>query len=131
VAAPYEPRSGTYLEQFFHAGDLRFPRNASDSILHVARRVPTIVDVRLDRPSVMPEIVEGCAAVLASFGADDSALLDVVFGKHGALGTLPFELPSSMAAVRRQLPDIPDDSARPLFPRGYGLSLTVESASAR
>ena len=73
----------------------------------------------------MPEIVEGCAAVLLSFGADDSALLDVAFGKHRALGTLPFELPSSMDAVKRQLPDMPDDSSTPLFPRGYGLSLTV------
>jgi beta-glucosidase len=125
VAAPYESRSGTYLEQFFHAGDLRFPRQVSDEILRIARRVPTIVDVHLDRPAVMPEIVEGCAAVLASFGADDSALLDVVFGKHRALGTLPFELPSSMDAVRHQLPDIPDDSSTPLFPRGYGLSLAL------
>ena len=125
VAAPYEPRSGTYLEQFFHAGDLRFPREISDAILQIARRVPTVVDVHLDRPAVMPEIVEGCAAVLASFGSDDSALLDVVFGNHRVLGTLPFELPSSMDAVRRQLPDVPDDSSAPLFPRGYGLSLAV------
>jgi beta-glucosidase len=123
VAAPYEHRARTYLEQFFHAGDLRFPLDVQERILHIARHVPTIVDVHLDRPAVMPEIVAGCTAVLASFGSDDAALLDVVFGEHRVLGSLPFELPSSMDAVRRQLPDLPDDSDAPLFPRGYGLSL--------
>ena len=53
----------------------------------------------------------------------DAPLLDVVFGHHRELGRLPFELPTSMDAVRRQLPDLPDDSDEPLFPRGYGLSL--------
>jgi len=79
--------------------------------------------VHLDRPAVMPELIEGCAAVLTSFGADDAALLDVVFGRHRELGVLPFELPSSMDAVLQQLPDLPDDSDAPLFPRGYGLVL--------
>jgi beta-glucosidase len=123
VTAPYDHRTGTYLEQFFHAGDLSFPPPVLERILAIARHVPTIVDVHLDRPAVMPEIVDGCTGVLASFGADDAALLDVVFGKHTMLGTLPFELPSSMEAVRHQLPDIPDDSNAPTFPRGYGLSL--------
>jgi beta-glucosidase len=123
LAAPYEPRSGSYLEQFFHAGDLRFSPTISNHVLGIASQIPTIVDVHMDRPAVIPDLVAACAAVLASFGADDAALLDVVFGHHLDLGTLPFELPSSMEAVRRQLPDVPDDSARPLFPRGYGLQL--------
>jgi beta-glucosidase len=122
VQAPFEPRSGSYLEPFFHAGDLRFPVAERDRILDVARRVPTIIDVYLDRPAVMPEIVAGCTAALGSFGAIDQALLDVVFGLHRPRATLPFELPSSMDAVRSQLPDLPDDSVDPLFPRGHGLS---------
>jgi beta-glucosidase len=96
---------------------------ARDRILAIARRVPTIVDVYLDRPAVMPEIAAGSAAVPADFGAGDRALLDVVFGAHRSLGTLPFELPSSMDAVRAQLPDLRNDSAAPLSPSGYGLSL--------
>jgi beta-glucosidase len=123
VAAPYEPRSGSYLEQFFHAGDLRFTLEERERILGIARSVPTILDVSLDRPAVMPELVAGCTAVIASFGVEDSAVLDVVFGHHRELGRLPFELPSSMDAVRGQQPDIPDDSERPLFSRGYGLDL--------
>jgi beta-glucosidase len=123
VAAPYDPRSGSYLEQFFHAGDLRFPPDESERILRIAQSVPTILDVYLDRPAVMPDLVAACTAVIGSFGVEDSAILDVVFGHHRELGRLPFELPSSMDAVRQQLPDLPDDSERPLFSRGHGLDL--------
>lgn len=123
IGAPYEPRSGSYLEQFFHAGDLRFPPDVLERIAAIADTVPTIVDVFLDRPAVMGELVEISCSVLASFGSDDSAVLDVIFGEHRELGRLPFELPSTMDAVRLQFPDRPDDSEAPLFPRGYGLSL--------
>ena len=60
-------------------------------------------------------------ALLASFGAGDRAVLDVVFGRHAPTGRLPFELPSSMGAVRAQKPDVPCDSDSPLFPFGHGL----------
>ena len=49
-------------------------------------------------------------------------MLDVVFGRHAPTGKLPFELPSSMAEVEQQLEDVPDDTANPLFPFGWGLS---------
>jgi beta-glucosidase len=127
VAAPYEPRSGSYLEQFFHAGDLRFSPDERDRILRIAQLVPTILDVYLDRPAVMPDLVAACSAVIGTFGVEDSAILDVVFGHHRVLGRLPFELPSSMDAVRQQLPDLPDDSERPLFRRGHGLDLPDNS----
>jgi beta-glucosidase len=39
-----------------------------------------------------------------------------------AKGRLPFELPSSMEAVRKQKPDVPYDSEEPLYPFGFGLS---------
>ena len=70
----------------------------------------------------MPELAAACAGLLASFGAADEAILDVVFGRFAPTGRLPFELPSSMDAVRRQLPDVPYDSESPLFPFGFGLS---------
>jgi beta-glucosidase len=48
-------------------------------------------------------------------------LLDVVFGKAKPEGKLPFELPSSMEAVRKQKADLPHDSEKPLYPYGHGL----------
>lgn len=52
----------------------------------------------------------------------DEALLDVITGRAAVRGKLPFELPSSMAAVEAQRSDVPYDSARPLYPFGFGRS---------
>jgi beta-glucosidase len=60
--------------------------------------------------------------LLADFGASDRAVLDVIFGKVKPEGKLPFELPSSMDAVRAQRTDVPRDSENPLYPFGFGLS---------
>ena len=78
--------------------------------------------IHLERPAVLPELVDACAAVLAVFGSSDEAVLDLVFGRARPEGRLPFELPSSMAAVEAQKPDVPFDSEAPLFPFGFGLS---------
>jgi beta-glucosidase len=125
LEAPYQPRDGTFLERMFHAGDLDFKGEAQARILATLSKVPTIVVITLDRPAVIPEIAERCAALLADFGASDEAVLDVIFGKFAPTGRLPFELPSSMEAVRAQNPDVPHDSAAPLFEYGYGLSYTL------
>jgi beta-glucosidase len=122
LSAPYQPREGNFLERLFHAGDLDFKEPELSRILGILERVPTIVDIYLDRPAVIPEIAERCAALLGNFGASDAAALDVVFGRHAPGGKLPFELPSSMDAVRRQKEDLPHDSENPLFRFGHGLS---------
>ena len=80
----------------------------------------TLVD--LNRPAVLTELKDMSGALAGTFGVSDEAMLDVVFGKHNPVGKLPFELPSSMAEVEAQLEDVPDDTANPLFPYGWGLS---------
>ncbi len=83
-------------------------------------RLVTLVD--LNRPAVLTELRDISGALVGTFGVSDEAMLDVVFGKHNPVGKLPFELPSSMAEVEAQLEDVPDDTANPLFPYGWGLS---------
>lgn len=122
LKAPYEPRDDRFLEAHFHAGDLDFKEPEKSRLLSIMRQVPTIVDIYLDRPAVIPEIAEQCAALLANFGANDAAVLDVIFGRFNPVGRLPFELPSSMEAVRQQNEDLPFDSANPLYSFGFGLS---------
>ena len=80
----------------------------------------TLVD--LNRPAVLTELKDMSGALLGTFGVSDEAMLDIVFGRHSPVGKLPFELPSSMAEVEAQLEDVPDDTANPLFPYGWGLS---------
>ncbi|MCC6462038.1 MAG: glycoside hydrolase family 3 C-terminal domain-containing protein [Saprospiraceae bacterium] len=125
LQTPWVPvETQNFMARGFHHGDLDFKGGAKDSILQLLRTVPTIVDLYLDRPAVVPEISKKSQALLVNFGASDAALLDVVFGKAKPEGKLPFELPSSMAAVRRQKEDAPYDSKNPLYPFGHGLRYT-------
>jgi beta-glucosidase len=122
LQAPFQPpKSKLLLAQFFHSGDLDFKEEELTRILNILRQVPTIVDIYLERPSVIPEIAEHSVALLGNFGASDAALFDVLFGRVAPQGTLPFELPSSMEAVRKQKSDVPHDSEQPLFSFGDGL----------
>ncbi len=106
----------------FHHGDLDFKGDAKTGILALLQAVPTIVVLYLDRPAVIPEINAAAKGLFGEYGASDEAVLDVVFGKANPRGKLPFELPSSMDAVRNQKPDVPYDSEQPLYPFGFGLS---------
>jgi len=106
----------------FHHGDLDFKGKAKAEILALLQTVPTIVVLYLDRPAVVPEISAAAKALLGEYGADDSAVLNVVFGKARPEGKLAFELPSSMEAVRKQKADLPYDSENPLYPFGFGMS---------
>lgn len=124
LSTPYEPRNGNFLEQLFHAGDLDFKSPEKERLLAILACVPTIVVIHLDRPAVIPEIAASCVALLGEFGASDRAVLDVVFGYAAPEGKLPFEMPSSMDAARKQRSDVPSDSEQPLFRYGHGLRYT-------
>ena len=118
---PFQPRQG-FLDRHFHAGDLDFKSPQKERILGLLEKVPTIVVITLDRPAVIPEIAQMSAGLLADFGASDAAVLDIIFGKCKPGGKLPFELPSSMEAVKKQKEDLPHDSENPVFPFGHGLT---------
>ncbi len=120
---PYVPvNSPITMARMFHHGDLDFKGKQKDSILQLLQTVPTIVDIYLDRPAVIPEISAKAKGLLADFGASDVAVMDVIFGKDKPGGHLPIELPSSMDAVRAQKEDVPYDSKNPLYKFGFGLS---------
>ncbi|MEO5952573.1 MAG: glycoside hydrolase family 3 N-terminal domain-containing protein [Chloroflexia bacterium] len=122
LKAPFEFRDWGFLDRLFHAGDLDFKEPEKSRILAILERVPTVVDITLDRPAVIPEIAEKCVGLLADFGANDGAVLDVIFGRFAPTGKLPFEMPSSMEAVKKQKEDVPFDSENPLFRFGHGLT---------
>ena len=122
IKAPSEHLKGSGLMGLFiRGGDLDFKAKEKTEILSLLKKVPTIVDIYLDRPAVIPEIAAASKGLLADFGANDEALLDVVFGRFNPGGKLPVEMPSSMDAVRNQKEDVPYDSGNPLFPFGFGL----------
>ncbi|MGH9008093.1 MAG: glycoside hydrolase family 3 protein [Acidimicrobiales bacterium] len=120
VAAPFEER-GVALERYFHAGSLDFSDQALKELFAIADAVPTVVEVRLERPIILTPVKDRAAALVGTYGISDAALLDVLFGRAAPEGNLPFELPSSMAEVEGQRSDVPFDTAHPLFEFGFGL----------
>jgi beta-glucosidase len=120
LQAPYEERA-TAFENHFHAGSLDFAAEVVAHVVEIAHQVPTVVDVFLERPAILTPLVDHLAALVGNFGANPRALLDVCFGEAQARGRLPFDLPSSMAAVAASRPDVPFDTADPLFRFGDGL----------
>lgn len=121
LRAPFDARPGRF-ESMFHAGSLDFATEERDRILQICQTVATIVDVYLDRPAVITEIAAAAASLTVNFGAADDALLDVLTGRASARGRLPFDLPSSMDAVRASRSDVPFDTLNPVFRFGDGLT---------
>ncbi|WP_022893745.1 glycoside hydrolase family 3 protein [Agromyces subbeticus] len=120
LSAPFEERP-TFFENFFHSGSLDFSADQIAHVREVADAVPTVVDVFLDRPAILTPIVDELAALTANWGASPRAVLDVLTGAAAPQGKLPFDLPRSMAAVEANRPDVPFDTADPLFRFGHGL----------
>jgi beta-glucosidase len=98
--------------------------NADYRALLAARQagIPAVAAIQLDRPAILTNVRDKAAALVVHFGLSDEALLDVLTGKARPEGRLPFDLPSNMAAVAAQQPDVPYDTARPLYRRGFGRS---------
>ena len=126
LKCPYEPRTGGF-EGYFHAGSLRFSAEERTRQKMIYDVVPTVVDIYLDRPAILPEIAEsaGVVALIANYGSSADALLDVVLGVAEPMGKLPFDLPRSMEAVRNSRSDVPFDTEDPVFKFGHGLRYAV------
>ncbi len=127
---PPETIGDRIFGMIFHQGDLDFKDEELARLQKVARTKPTILVIYLERPAVLAGVSEHTAGILAHFGATDEAVLDVAFGRFPPSGKLPFELPSSMDAVRAQREDVPHDSAAPLFPYGFGLTYNSGSSDS-
>ncbi|PPJ56686.1 hypothetical protein CBER1_08720 [Cercospora berteroae] len=123
LIAPSEPREGGF-SQLYAAGSLEFNVTEQARQAAIYEAVPTIVDITLERPAAIPEIIEQAAAVLGSYGSGPAALLDVLFGVNGAepRGRLPFDLPRSTEAVEESAEDVPFDTRNPVFTFGHGLT---------
>lgn len=125
AAAPYQQLHPNY---FFgrnaHDGDLDYKDGDSDfeMIKAVSAKIPTILTIYLERPAILTNVKDRVAALLGSFGVSDDALLDALTGRVKPEGKLPFELPSSMAEVAAQKPDLPHDTDHPLYPFGFSRS---------
>jgi len=108
-----------------HEGDLSFNDGdpGYEELKTLSARIPVIASVYLDRPAILTNIRDKTAVLVGNFGASDTALFLALTGRRCFFGRLPFELPSSMAAVEKQASDAPHDSVAPLYRLHYGLRL--------
>lgn len=120
IKAPFEP-AAEGMAALFHHGSLEFAEQEVQRVLEVCAQVPTVIDVYLDRPAVLTPFVGTAGAIIADFGVSEVGFLDVVFGESEPLGSLPFDLPRSDAAVAASRTDVGFDTADPVFRFGHGL----------
>ncbi len=89
---------------------------------------PVIVSVTINNPTVFAEFEKQANALLVNFGVQDQALLDILTGAAEPSALLPLQMPANMAAVEKQLEDVPLDMAcykdeiGHVYDFGYGLN---------
>ncbi|KAM0271632.1 hypothetical protein ACHAQH_009020 [Verticillium albo-atrum] len=128
LASPFGPPDPAWPAAFaINNGSLAFTPEEQKRQAAIYSTVPTIVDIKMNRPAVVPEIADKAAALFASYGSSPDAFLDVVFRVKGAepKGKLPFDMASSDEAVEASFEDLPFDTKDPLFKFGHGLKYNV------
>jgi beta-glucosidase len=120
--SPENPTKGKYfLQRIFNHGDLTYNEKREKELLELIQQKPTVTVVNLQRPAVIPVISQHSRALIADFSCQDQVIMDLIFGAFAPSGKLPFDLPSSMDAVRRQKEDLHFDTENPLYRFGDGL----------
>ncbi len=83
-----------------------------DNILETKRRMgekPVIVVAELDKPLVPAEFEKSAGAILAHFGVQSQAILEILTGEHEPSALLPVQIPRDMDTVETQMEDVPFD----------------------
>jgi beta-glucosidase len=70
---------------------------------------PVIVVVSMANPMVFSEFEKEVSGIVAGFGVQNQALLDIMFGMAEPSGLLPLQMPANMKTVENQLEDVPHD----------------------
>ena len=89
---------------------------------------PVIVSLALSNPAVVGEFEKEVDGILASFGVQDQALLDIISGVATPSGLLPLQMPANMKTVEEQKEDVPldmechVDAAGNKYDFGFGLN---------
>jgi len=120
------PGSDKFIDKLLSSilpnGDLAFNETALNKAQAYSETAILITVIDLNRPAILTELDQLSRGLIGTFGVYDSVLFEMIFGEFNPQGKLPFEIPSSMAAVRGQQEDMPDDSVAPTFIFGHGLS---------
>ncbi|WP_233713266.1 glycoside hydrolase family 3 protein [Lederbergia citri] len=126
ISLQYKPYKAEYAREKSIAGDPRevldrnyrnklfTPPNTTDLDLimetkKVMKGKPVIVSLLLSKPAVVEEFEKEVEAIIANFGVQDQALLDIISGNSEPSGLLPMQMPANMKTVEEQFEDVPHD----------------------
>ncbi|TBL68292.1 glycoside hydrolase family 3 protein [Paenibacillus thalictri] len=70
---------------------------------------PVIVALLLSNPAVVGEFESSASAIVAHFGAEVRAVMELLTGAAEPSGLLPFQMPAHMKTVEEQCEDVPHD----------------------
>jgi len=89
---------------------------------------PVIVSINVSNPMIFEEFEGKVDAILASFGVQDQAILEIISGKVEPQALLPMQMPANMHVVEKQNEDVPFDmechvdSEGHRYDFGYGMN---------
>lgn len=107
-------------------------RTVQEVMAEVGDPTKVVLDVYFRQPFVLDEEsgLREAGAVVATFGINDTARMDVLSGRSAPRGRLPFALPSTARAVAEQLSDVPgyaETADGALYDFGHGLTYEAMS----
>jgi beta-glucosidase len=113
VSIAGDARPGDVLNRSYK-GKTVIPENTTDLQMilktkEVMKGKPVIVSLLLSNPTVVEEFEKEVDAIVADFGVQDSALLDILTGNVEPSGLLPLQMPANMKTVEEQWEDVPHD----------------------
>ncbi len=107
-----------------NAGDLKMVLDCRKAM----KGKPVVVVIHMSNPMVFSEFEKEADAILATFGVQDQALMDILSGAAEPSGLLPLQMPANMKTVEEQKEDVPFDmichvdSEGNAYDFGFGLS---------
>lgn len=154
ISLQYGPYTAEHARETSLAGDPRDVLNRSykgktvtvsnagdlEAVLETKRLMggkPVVVSILLSNPAVLAEFEREADAIVAHFGVQDQAVLDILSGAFEPQALLPFQLPAHMRTVEEQFEDVPHDmevyvdTAGHAYDFAFGLNWTGVISDAR
>ncbi|MDQ8737022.1 glycoside hydrolase family 3 N-terminal domain-containing protein [Paenibacillus sp. LHD-38] len=83
-----------------------------DAVLDTKEKMkgkPVVVSLLLANPAVVEEFESAVDAIIANFGVQDQAIMEILTGNVEPSGLLPMQMPANMKTVEEQLEDVAHD----------------------
>ncbi|OCT16713.1 beta-glucosidase [Paenibacillus pectinilyticus] len=156
ISLQYRPYTAEYAREHSIAGDPRendvlnrtykgksvttHNSNDLDAVLETKEKMkgkPVVVSLLQSNPTIVAEFEAATDVIIANFGVQVQAILEVLTGVFEPSGLLPFQMPANMKTVEEQFEDVAHDmecyvdSEGNVYDFGFGLNWNGKIEDAR